>query len=59
LDEAAGVRQHASRPAPPHEQHEVDALLTHVRDAGEGAAARRTAPRTWSDEQRAGQLTTP
>ena len=57
LREAAEVRQAATRPAPPHEQAEIDGLRNQVTADGAGAVALPAqAP---MDVDQVGQLTTP
>ena len=56
LRQAAGVRQAAARPAPPHEQRELDELWAQVEAAGGGVTVLLGASR---DLRPAGQLTTP
>jgi tetratricopeptide (TPR) repeat protein len=56
LRQAAEVRRAAARPAPPHEQRELDELWAQVEDAGGGATVLLGASR---DLRPAGQLTTP
>ena len=56
LNEAVEVRQASSRPAPPHEQAELDDLWGQVDEAA-GAAVRLGAPRAPVEVAKSGQLT--
>jgi tetratricopeptide (TPR) repeat protein len=56
LDEAVEVRRASARPAPPHEQAELDDLRDQV-DGAAGTRARLGAPRTSVDAAKSGQLT--
>ena len=56
LRRAAEVRQAAVRPAPPHEQREIDELWAQVNADGEGVTMLLGMPK---DLRPAGQLTTP
>jgi tetratricopeptide (TPR) repeat protein len=51
LRQAAEVRQAAARPAPPHEQREIDELWAQVDDDGSGVTALMRAPRTTCGRQ--------
>jgi predicted ATPase len=56
LDEAVEVRQASARPAPPHEQAELDGLRGQVDEAA-GPGVRLGAPRASVDGAKSGQLT--